>query len=176
MSSIHVLLESNITLPGSTTCLQKYSGSKPGPWHKGGKSKWRAACDEYWKPGGCSQGHQLSQVSSKATARQMCNLWLHSSLYLLNAQSSEAESQDAEWDESTWQRTMMSIGKRLNGRLKSMKRPRARKEKAKDLSLKRSPKARMRQDLLLQGHRRLHLREVIDPNPKPNRGALMHDK
>ena len=24
---------------------------------KGGKSKWRAACDEYWKPGGCSQGH-----------------------------------------------------------------------------------------------------------------------
>ena len=23
----------------------------------GGKSKWRTACDEYWKPGGCSQGH-----------------------------------------------------------------------------------------------------------------------
>ena len=25
---------------------------------KGLKSKWRAACDEYWKPGGCSQGHR----------------------------------------------------------------------------------------------------------------------
>ena len=24
---------------------------------KGGKSEWRSACEEYWKPGGCSQGH-----------------------------------------------------------------------------------------------------------------------
>ena len=63
--------------------------------------------------------------------------------------------------------TMISIGKRLLGRLKS-KGPRARKEKGEDLSLKGSPKARVRQDLLLQGHLRLHLREVIDPNPKPN--------
>ena len=24
---------------------------------KGAKSKWRLACEDSWKPGGCSQGH-----------------------------------------------------------------------------------------------------------------------
>ena len=24
---------------------------------EGGKSNWRSACEDYWKPGGCSQGH-----------------------------------------------------------------------------------------------------------------------
>ena len=63
---------------------------------------------------------------------------------------------------------MMTSGTTFNGSLKSMKRPRERKEKGKDLSLKERPKARMRGDLSLQGRRILHLRKVIDPNPKPN--------
>ena len=54
-------------------------------------------------------------------------------------------------------------GATLNGSQKSMKRPRLQKVKGKDLSLKGSPRERMRRDLLLQGRRSLHLRQVIDP-------------
>ena len=59
-------------------------------------------------------------------------------------------------------------GMTVNGSLKSMKRPRPRKEKGKDLSQKASPRVRMPQDRLLQGLRSLHPRKVNDPNPKPN--------
>ena len=63
---------------------------------------------------------------------------------------------------------MTSIGRTLSGRTRSMKRPRVRKEKGKDPSLKGSLKTRMRRGLSLLDHRRLHLREVTDPNPKLN--------
>ena len=63
---------------------------------------------------------------------------------------------------------MMTSGTTLNGSLKSTKQQKGRKVKGKDLSLKGSPKARMHRDLSLQGRLRLHLREVIDPKPKPS--------
>ena len=66
---------------------------------------------------------------------------------------------------------MLTSGTTLNGSQKSMKRPKERKEKGKDLSSKGSPRTRMHRDLLLQGRRRLHLRKVTDPNP-----TNMHDK
>ena len=56
----------------------------------------------------------------------------------------------------------------LNGSQKSMRRPRARKEKGKALSRKVSPKARMPRDRLLQDLHSLHRRRVTDPNPNPN--------
>ena len=60
----------------------------------------------------------------------------------------------------------------INGSLKSMKSPRARKEKGKDLSQRGSLRARVPRDRLLQGPHSLHRRKVSDPNPKPN---LKHD-
>ena len=62
----------------------------------------------------------------------------------------------------------MMSGMTNKGSQRSMKRPRERKEKGKDLSLKGSPKVRMYRDRLLQGHHSLHLRKETDPNPKPN--------
>ena len=62
---------------------------------------------------------------------------------------------------------MMTSGTALNGTLKRMKRPRERKVKGTDLSLKEIQRQECR-DLSLQGRRSLHLRRVIDPNPKPN--------
>ena len=61
---------------------------------KGGKSNWRAPCDEFWKPGGCSQGHHCPKVPSKETARQMCYLRLNPALYFSMQASSEAQSQE----------------------------------------------------------------------------------
>ena len=57
----------------------------------------------------------------------------------------------------------MKSGMVLNGSLKSMKRQRA---KEKDLSLKRSPRARMHRDLSLRSLRSLHRRRATDPNPE----------
>ena len=59
-------------------------------------------------------------------------------------------------------------GMTINGSLKSMKRPRARKEKERDLSQRGSPRVRVPQNRLLQGLHSLHRRKVNDPNPKPN--------
>ena len=61
-----------------------------------------------------------------------------------------------------------SNGMNLNGRLKSMKRPRERKEKGKDLSPKGSPRARMHHGLSHLDRHSLNLRKETDPNPKPN--------
>ena len=69
---------------------------------------------------------------------------------------------------------MRSSGKTLSGRLRSMKRPRARKIKWRDLSQKGSLKARRRRDLLLPGHRRLHLRgDRSQPKAKPEARSCM---
>ena len=63
----------------------------------------------------------------------------------------------------------MKSGIVLNGSLKSMKRQRARKgKKEKDPSLKGSPRARARRDLLLRGLRSLHRQRAADPKPIPN--------
>ena len=56
----------------------------------------------------------------------------------------------------------------INGSQKSMRRPRARKEKGKALSRKVSPRVRVPQDRLLQDLHSLHRRRMSDPNPNPN--------
>ena len=55
----------------------------------------------------------------------------------------------------------------ISGSLKSMKRPKARKEKGKDLSPKRGPRARILHGRLLQDLRSPHRRRETDPIPKP---------
>ena len=133
---------------------------------KGGKSKWRAACDKYWKPGGCSQGHNCPKYHPRRQPGRcaICGSTRHYTSQCTRPVKPKAKN--AEWDESTWhcddvewQETQWET---------SMRRPRERKEKGKDLNPKGSLKARMRRDLLLQGRRRLHPQEVTDPNPKPN--------
>ena len=56
----------------------------------------------------------------------------------------------------------------INGSRKSMRRPKARKEKGKALSRKVSLRVRMPQDRLLQDRHSLHRRRTSDPNPNPN--------
>ena len=60
---------------------------------KGCKSKWRAACEEYWKPGGCSQGHNCPKYHPRRQPGRcaICGSTRH---YTSLHTSSEAESQD----------------------------------------------------------------------------------
>ena len=58
--------------------------------------------------------------------------------------------------------TRMKSAMTNNGSQRSMRHPRARKEKEKDLSLKGSPRERMHRDRLPRGHRSLHsLKETV---------------
>ena len=68
---------------------------------KGGKARWRPACDNYWKSGGCSRTY-LSQVPSKKTARQMCNLRIDSSSYSQCTRPVKPRPRILEWEEFTW--------------------------------------------------------------------------
>ena len=59
-------------------------------------------------------------------------------------------------------------GMTINGSLRSMKRPKARKAKGEDLSQRGSLRARMLQGRLLQDRHSLHRRRETDLIPKPN--------
>ena len=137
-----------------------------------GKSKRRSACEEYWKPGSCSQGHNCPKYHPRRQPGRcaICGSTESTRHYTSQCTSPvKPKAKNAEWDESTWQydeaewqdsqwkteEYVASKGK--TGKGKGSKR-----------KVKGSPTERMRRDLLLQGHRRLHRREVIDPNPKPN--------
>ena len=61
-----------------------------------------------------------------------------------------------------------SNGRSSHERLKSMKLPRARKVKGRDLNLKESLRARVHRDRSHQDRLSPRLLEMTDPNPKPN--------
>ena len=63
---------------------------------------------------------------------------------------------------------MMRTGMTINENGRSMKRPKARKEKGKDLSPKGDQKARVRRDRSLQDLHSLHRLRETDPNPNPS--------
>ena len=68
---------------------------------KGGKSKWRAACDEYWKPGGCSRGHNSKHHPRRQPGRcAICGSTRHCTSQCTRPGKPKAKS--GEWDESTW--------------------------------------------------------------------------
>ena len=56
-------------------------------------------------------------------------------------------------------------GKMINGRLRSMRRPKVRKIREKDLSPRANLKGRLRRGLSLQSRHSLHRRRMTDPNP-----------
>ena len=70
---------------------------------KGGKTKWRAACEEYWKPGGCSQGHHCPQYHPRRQPgrRAICGSTRHCTSQ--STRPVKTKAKHAEWDETTWQ-------------------------------------------------------------------------
>ena len=134
---------------------------------KSGKSKWRAACDEYWKPGGCSQGHHCPKYHPRRQPGRcaICGSTRHSSSQCTRPVKPKAKN--AEWDDSTWHYED-DVWRDAQWEFEEYEAFKGTKGKGKDLSLKGSLKVRVRQDLLLQGHHSPHLRKVTDPNPKPN--------
>ena len=70
---------------------------------KGGKSNWRAPCDEFWKPGGCSQGHNCPKYHPKRQPGKcaICGSTRH---YISQCtRPVKLKAKNAERDETTWQ-------------------------------------------------------------------------
>ena len=70
---------------------------------KGGKSNGRAACEEYWKPGGCSQGHHCPKYHARRQPGRcaICGSTRHYTSQCTRPVKPRAKN--AEWDETTWQ-------------------------------------------------------------------------
>ena len=70
---------------------------------KGGKSTWRAPCDEFWKPGGCSQGHHCPKYHPRRQPGRcaICGSTRHYTSQCTRPVKPKAKN--AEWDDSTWQ-------------------------------------------------------------------------
>ena len=69
---------------------------------RGAKSKWRPTCDDYWKPGGCPQGHNCPRYHPR---RQPGRCAICGSTKHVPSQCSrpvKPKAKNAEWDESTW--------------------------------------------------------------------------
>ena len=69
---------------------------------KGAKSKWRPACEDYWKPGGCSQGHNCPRYHPRRQPGRcaICGSTKHATSQC--SRPVKPKVKNAEWDESTW--------------------------------------------------------------------------
>ena len=56
---------------------------------KGSHPQWRPPCDEYWKPGGCQQGHNCPKYHPR-----MCSMWFYETSYLTVYPPSQGKGQD----------------------------------------------------------------------------------
>ena len=111
----------------------------------------------------------LSEVSSKETARKVCDLHLN-----VHVQSSPKPRMPSGM--TTPGSKKKSNGRNIHGNQKSMKLPSARKEKARGLGRRASPRERERRDRLHQDRLSPNLLEMPEPNPKPNLKPLLRDK
>ena len=70
---------------------------------KGGKSNWRSACEEYWKPGGCSQGHHCPKYHPRRQPGRcaICGSTRHYTSQ--RTRPVKPGAKNAEWDETAWQ-------------------------------------------------------------------------
>ena len=106
---------------------------------KGTKSKWRPACEDYWKPGGCSQGHNCPRYHPKRQPGRcaICGSTKHST-----SQCSRPVKPKSRMLSGTSPpgHMKMTNGMTISGSLRGMKRPRARKVKGKDLSQRGRPR------------------------------------
>ena len=70
---------------------------------EGGKSNWRAPCDEFWKPAGCPQGHNCPKHHPR---RQPGRYAICGATHHYTSQRTrplKPKAKNAEWDETTWQ-------------------------------------------------------------------------
>ena len=69
---------------------------------KSGKSRWRPPCDDYWKPGGCSQGHHCPHYHPRKQPGRcaICGSTRHSTSQCNRPVKPKAKN--VEWEESTW--------------------------------------------------------------------------
>ena len=69
---------------------------------KNGKSRWRPPCDDYWKPGGCSQGHHCPHYHPRKQPGRcaICGSTCHSTSQCNRPVKPKAKN--VEWEESTW--------------------------------------------------------------------------
>ena len=67
---------------------------------KGSQSQWRPPCDDYWKPSGCSQGHQCPKYHPRRQPGRcaICGSTRHPTSQCTRPVKSKAKH--AEWDES----------------------------------------------------------------------------
>ena len=135
---------------------------------KNGKSRWRPPCDDYWKPGGCSQGHHCPHYHPRKQPGRcaICGSTRHSTSQCNRPVKPKAKN--VEWEMSSGKSQPGPMRMTSNGSQRSMRRLRARKEKGRDPSLKGSPRARMHRDQLPRGHHGLHRLKETDPNPPPS--------
>ena len=70
---------------------------------KGGKSTWRAPCNEFWKPDGCSQGHYCPKYHPRRQPGRCatCGSTRHYTSQCTRPVKPKAKN--AEWDDTTWQ-------------------------------------------------------------------------
>ena len=69
---------------------------------KNGKSKWRPPCEDYWKPGGCSQGHNCPKYHPRKQPgrRAICGSTRHATSQCSRPVKTKAKN--VEWEEPTW--------------------------------------------------------------------------
>ena len=136
---------------------------------KGAKFQWRPACEDYWKPGGCSQGHNCPRYHPR---RQPSRCAICGSTKHVTSQCSRPVKPKLKPRMPNGMSLLGIVkktnGMTINGSRKSMRRPRERKEKGKALSRKESLRVRLPQDRLLQDLHSLHRRRMSDPNLNPN--------
>ena len=56
---------------------------------KGTQSKWRPPCDDYWKPGGCSQGHNCPKYHPRRQPGRCAIMCFYQTCYLTVYSSSQ---------------------------------------------------------------------------------------
>ena len=77
---------------------------------KGTQSKWRPPCDDYWKPGGCSQGHNCPKYHPRRQPGRcaICGSTRHATSQCTRpvkpkAKNAEWDESIGAWEESEWQ-------------------------------------------------------------------------
>ena len=69
---------------------------------KNGKSKWRPPCDDYWKPGGCSQGHNCPKYHPRKQPGRcaICGSTRHATSQC--SRPVKPKAKNVEWEEPAW--------------------------------------------------------------------------
>ena len=88
---------------------------------KGGKSNWRAPCDEFWKPGGCSQGHHCPKYHPRRQPGRCAKSGSTRHYTSQCARPVKPKAKNVEWNESTWETEEYEESKGKKGKGKRSK-------------------------------------------------------